>query len=60
MRTPHGNATPVFCIYCCKQDGFAYVDTTHIICVCDDCVHTHGSLPLPVVDEDYVRGRKGI
>ncbi|HZC32644.1 MAG TPA: hypothetical protein VE640_05080, partial [Candidatus Bathyarchaeia archaeon] len=55
--TPHGNATPVFCINCGKQDGYAYVDTSALIRLCDECEAKTGGLPLPVVDEDYVRGR---
>lgn len=58
IRTPLGNATPVFCVSCAKAGGYAYVNTDSIIYVCDDCTAKHGGLPLPVADEDYVRGRK--
>ena len=57
IRTPAGLATPVFCINCGGQFGFAFVDTAAIIYVCDECEGRHGGLPLPVVDEDYVRAR---
>lgn len=56
IRTPHGNATPVFCANCGRASGFAFVDTTRILYLCDECEAKHGGLPLPVVDEDYVRG----
>ncbi len=58
IRTPKGNATPVFCINCGGQFGFAYVDTAAIVYLCDECEKVGGGLPLPVVDEDYIRGRK--
>lgn len=59
ILTPHGNATPVYCINCGRQDGYAFVPTESIICVCAECEKKCGGLPLPVVDEDYVRGRQG-
>lgn len=58
IRTPHGLATPVFCANCGMPNGFAYVDTSHIFYLCNDCEEKHGLLDLPTVDEDYVRGRK--
>ena len=58
IRTPFGNAVPVFCISCGGQFGYAYRATSIIVYVCDECEAMHGGLPLPVVDEDYVRGRK--
>lgn len=60
MRTPHGNATPVFCVSCGAFGGFAFVDTTYIVYLCDGCEEKHGGLDLPVADEDYVRGRKEV
>lgn len=60
ILTPFGWATPVYCVNCGKPYGFAFVDTTHILYICDDCEDRCGVPDLPVVDEDYVRGRKGI
>ena len=56
IRTPRGNAVPVFCINCGKDQGFAYVGTGAIIRLCDECEERHGGLPLPTVDERIVRG----
>jgi NAD-dependent SIR2 family protein deacetylase len=58
IRTPQGNATPVYCINCHRQFGYAWMSTEKIVYVCDECEKKHGGLPLPVVDEDYIRGRK--
>jgi hypothetical protein len=57
IRTPRGNATPVFCANCGKPAGFAYVSTEFIIFICDACEQAGGALTLPVVDEGCVRGR---
>jgi hypothetical protein len=59
ILTPLGWATPVFCVSCGAPGGFAFVDTTFILYLCPDCEKFGGGLDLPVVDEDYVRGRKG-
>ena len=58
IRTPNGNGTPVFCVSCGVFGGYAYIDTTYIVYVCDECEAKHGGLDLPVADEDVVRGRK--
>ena len=57
IQTPRGTATPVFCANCGKQSGYAYTSTEFIIYICDACEQAGGALPLPVVDEEYVRGR---
>lgn len=57
IRTPRGMATPVYCVNCGKQFGFAYASTEFILYICDACEKAGGALPLPVVDEEYVRGR---
>lgn len=59
FRTPAGiDASPVYCANCGKPSGYAYVSTDFILYLCDECEKVGGGLPLPVVDEDYVRGRK--
>jgi len=60
IRTPLGLASPNYCANCGRQFGFVYVSTIHIFYLCDDCEEQHGILPLPVVDEDYMRGRKEV
>jgi len=57
IRTPAGTATPVYCANCHRQFGFAFVCTDYIFYLCNDCEAVGGTLPLPTVDEDYVRGR---
>lgn len=61
IRTPHGNATPTFCSSCGTFTGWAYVETSFILALCDECHAKHGDLPLPVVADEIVqgRGRKG-
>lgn len=56
IRSPRGNAVPVFCLSCGKPEGYALVGTGAIVRICEECEGRHGGLPLPVVDDRIVRG----
>lgn len=60
VRTPRGNATPMFCVSCGKLDGYALTDTTHIVGLCDECFDRFGGLDLPAVPKETVEGKKEV
>lgn len=46
-----------FCVNCGKPQGMITKDwAPHVFVLCDDCVATHGALPLPTVPESVVKG----
>jgi len=55
IRTPHGLATPVYCVNCGKAQGYTYASTEFMFYLCDDCDKHGTGLDLPVVDERAVR-----
>lgn len=54
IRTPFGEAQPVYCANCAKFKGYVFVATEFMFYLCDDCdVHGTG-VDLPVVPADEI------
>jgi hypothetical protein len=54
IRTPFGEAYPVFCANCGKDCGYTFASTEFMFYLCEGCdVHGDG-LDLPVVSEDVI------
>jgi hypothetical protein len=52
---PHGlYLDRVFCSNCYKDSGISFVDSTHILYVCQDCTNQGVVLPFQVMDEAAV------
>jgi hypothetical protein len=46
----------IFCVNCGTSGGMITKDwAKHVTYLCDDCVHTHGALPIPEIPEALVR-----
>lgn len=59
IRTPHGNASPVYCANCGKFKGYTFASTEFMFYLCDDCDRHGTGLDLPIVDEQTARAATG-
>lgn len=55
IRTPHGNAVPIYCASCGTFAGYTFVNTEFMFYLCDGCDHHGSGLDLPIVDEATVK-----
>lgn len=59
IRTPHGNASPIYCANCGKFAGYCFAATDFMFYLCDGCDHAGTGIDLPVVDEATVESLGG-
>jgi hypothetical protein len=59
IRTPLGNASPIYCANCGAFAGYTFVNTEFMFYLCEGCDHHGTGLDLPIVDEATVQTATG-
>jgi len=55
IRTPFGEATPVYCASCRKFGGYTFASTEFMFYLCDGCDRFGTGIELPLAEEEVVK-----